>query len=49
MKALAIFIGQEPLVIVNSINNVINGKKINENTKDICEEYDGDYPFYGFF
>ena len=28
VKAPAIFIGQEPLVIVNSINNVINGKKI---------------------
>lgn len=49
MKAPAIFIGQEPLVIVNSINNVINGKKINENTKNIYEKYDGDYPFYGYF
>lgn len=49
VKAPAIFIGQEPLVIVNSINNVINGKKINENTKNIYEKYDGDYPFYGYF
>ncbi|MDE7423607.1 MAG: hypothetical protein K2N51_07945 [Lachnospiraceae bacterium] len=49
VKAPAIFIGQEPLVIVNSINNVINGKKIGENTKNIYEKYDGDYPFYGYF
>lgn len=49
VKAPAIFIGQEPLAIVNSINNVINGRNINENTKDIYEEYDGDYPFYGCF
>ena len=49
LKVPAIFMGEEPLVIVNSINNAIKGKKINEKTKDIYEKYDGDYPFYGYF
>lgn len=49
LKVPAIFIGEEPLVIVNSINNAINGKHINENTKNIYAKYDGDYPFYGYF
>lgn len=49
LKVPAIFIGEEPLEIVNSINNAIKGKNINEKTKDIYEKYDGDYPFYGYF
>lgn len=49
IKAPATFIGEEPLAIVNSINNVIKGKNINENTKDVYAKYDGDYPFYGYF
>lgn len=49
LKVPAIFIGEEPLVIVNSINNAIKGRNINENTKNIYKKYDGDYPFYGYF
>lgn len=49
LKVPAIFRGEEPLVIVNSINNAISGRSINGNTKDIYEKYNGDYPFYGYF
>lgn len=49
MKAPAVFIGKEPVAIVNSINHIIQGGKIREGTKDIYDEYDGDYPFYGIF
>lgn len=49
IKSPSLFFGQEPLVIVNSINKVIQGGKIREEIKDIYEEYDGDYPFFGMF
>ncbi|MBD5136590.1 MAG: hypothetical protein HDT39_11625 [Lachnospiraceae bacterium] len=49
VKVPRLFIGMEPEAIVNSINNMVQGKEIREKTKDIYNEYDGDYPFYGIF
>ena len=49
LKIPRIFIGTEPEAIVNSINNAVHGKEIREKMKDIYDEYDGDYPFYGIF
>ena len=49
LKVPTIFIGTEPEAIVSSINRAIQGEKISEKTKDVYNEYDGDYPFYGIF
>lgn len=49
LKVPTIFIGTEPEAIVSSINRAIQGEEISKKTKDIYDEYDGDYPFYGIF
>lgn len=49
MKAPKTFMGQETDAVINSVNNVIEGKGVREDTKKYYSQYNGDFPFYGIF
>lgn len=41
------YVGEEPAAIVNSINNLVKGKKLREGTIELYSEYYGDMPVFG--